>query len=210
MSLKVIGAGFGRTGTMSLKLALEELGFGPCYHMVEVVERPEHDAMWLALANGETSDWRPMLAGFAAAVDWPTTYFWKRLAADNPQAKIILTLRDPDAWYRSCHATIFGRMEEALRDPSSDPVRRRHMQMVNTIIVEKTFGGSLEKAHAIEIFNAHNEAVRRAVPKERLLVYESGQGWAPLCAFLEVPVPTTPYPAANTREDFLVRFPVRR
>ena len=210
MSLKVIGAGFGRTGTMSLKLALEELGFGPCYHMVEVVERPEHDAMWLALAHGETSDWRPMLTGFAATVDWPTTYFCKRLAADNPQAKIILTLRDPDAWYRSCHATIFGRMEEALRDPSSDPVRRRHMQMVNTIIVEKTFGGSLEKAHAIEIFNAHNEAVRRAVPKERLLVYESGQGWAPLCAFLEVPVPTTPYPAANTREDFLVRFPVRR
>ena len=210
MSLKVIGAGFGRTGTLSLKLALEELGFGPCYHMVEVVDRPEHDAMWLALADGKTSDWRPMLAGFASTVDWPTTFFWRELAADNPAAKIILSLRDPDAWYASCVATIFGRMEEALRNPSPDPVRRRHMRMVNTIIVEKTFGGSLEKAHVIEIFNAHNDQVRRSLPKERLLVYESGQGWEPLCNFLDVPVPSTPYPAANTREDFLVRFPVRR
>jgi hypothetical protein len=210
MSLKVIGAGFGRTGTMSLKLALEELGLGPCYHMLEVVARPEHDAMWLALANGETSDWRPMLAGFGSTVDWPSTFIWERLAKDNPDAKIVLTLRNADAWYRSCAATIFGRMEDALRDPPADPVRSRHMQMVNTIIVEKTFGGSLAKEHAIGVFNAHNEAVRRTVPKERLLAYESGEGWEPLCDFLGVPVPTTPYPAANTGEDFLLRFPVRR
>jgi hypothetical protein len=210
MSLKVIGAGFGRTGTMSLKLALEELGLGPCYHMIEVVERPEHDAMWLALADGETTDWRPMLEGFASTVDWPSTFIWERLAADNPEAKIVLTLRDPEAWYRSCQATIFGRMEEALRDQPADPIRRRHMLMVNTIIVEQTFGGSLAKEHALRVFNAHNETVRRTAPKERLLVYESGEGWEPLCAFLDVPVPSTPYPTANTREDFLLRFPVRR
>ena len=210
MTLKVIGAGFGRTGTLSLKSALDELGLGPCYHMVETHAHPEHDAMWLALANGEASDWRPMLNGYASTVDWPTTYFWRDLAAANPNAKIILTLRDPDAWYRSAAATIFARMLEfeALRsDPAAvvDEARRRHMEMVNTI-VEKTFGGSLDKAHAIQVFNAHNEGVRRSVPSERLLVYEPGEGWEPLCDFLGLPVPATPYPKVNTTGDFVSRF----
>ena len=211
MTPNVIGAGFGRTGTLSLKSALEELGLGPCYHMVETRAHPEHDTMWLALANGEASDWRPMLSGYASAVDWPTTYFWKDLAAANPQAKIILTLREPDAWYRSAAATIFARMLEfeTLRsDPSAvDPDRHRHMEMVNTIVVEKTFGGSLDKAHAIQVFNAHNEDVRRSVPREKLLVYESGEGWEPLCDFLGVPVPAAPYPKVNTTCDFVSRFP---
>ena len=210
MTLKVIGAGFGRTGTLSLKSALDELGLGPCYHMVETRAHPEHDTMWLALANGDASDWRPMLEGYASTVDWPTTYFWKQLAAENPDAKIILTLRDPDAWYRSAAATIFARMLEfeALRsDPAAvvDEARRRHMEMVNTI-VEKTFGGSLDKAHAIQVFNAHNEGVRRSVPSERLLVYEPGEGWEPLCDFLGLPVPATPYPKVNTTGDFVSRF----
>ncbi|MGB8711334.1 MAG: sulfotransferase family protein, partial [Methyloceanibacter sp.] len=112
MTLKVIGAGFGRTGTLSLKLALEELGLGPCYHMIEVNAHREHDALWLALARSEASDWRPMLQGYASTVDWPTTYNWKELAAANPQAKIILTVRDPEAWYASAAATIFARMLE--------------------------------------------------------------------------------------------------
>jgi len=211
MSLKVIGAGFGRTGTLSLKLALEELGFGPCYHMIEVNAHPEHDAMWLALARGETSDWRPMLQGYASTVDWPTTYIWKELAAANPQAKIVLTVRDPEAWYESAAATIFARMLEfqALRsDPDAvDPARRRHMEMIDTLIVEKTFGGSLAKNHAIRVFNAHNEEVRRLVPPTRLLVYESGKGWEKLCAFLGVPVPDAPYPKVNSTDDFVSRFP---
>ena len=188
MTLKVIGAGFGRTGTLSLKSALDELGLGPCYHMVETRAHPEHDTMWLALAKGEASDWRPMLKGYASTVDWPSTYFWKQLTAANPHAKIILTLRDPEVWYRSAAATIFARMLEfeALRaDPDAvDEARRRHMEMVNTIVVEKTFGGSLEKHHAIQVFNAHNGDVRRSVPREKLLVYESGEGWDPLCDFL--------------------------
>ncbi len=216
MSLKVIGAGFGRTGTMSLKLALEQLGFGPCYHMAEVMTRPDHDTMWLALARGETSDWRPILDGFNATVDWPSTYFWRQLAADNPEAKIILTLRDAEAWYRSAAATIFGRMLEfeALRAENGaeaiDPARRRHMEMVNTIIVKNTFGGSLDKENAISVFAAHNDAVRREVPPERLLVYETGQGWEPLCRFLGVAVPEAPYPRVNTTGDFAAQFPKRR
>jgi Sulfotransferase domain len=214
MTLKVIGAGFGRTGTLSLKLALEELGLGPCYHMVEVNAHPDHDALWLALACGEASDWRPMLKGYASTVDWPTTYFWKALAAANPDAKIILTVRDPEEWYGSAAATIFARMIEfeTLRsDPDAvDPVRRRHMDMVNTIVVEKTFGGWLDRARAIAVFNAHNEDVRHSVPTERLLVYESRDGWEKLCAFLDVPVPATPYPKVNTTDDFVSRFPYKR
>jgi Sulfotransferase domain len=231
MSLKVIGAGFGRTGTMSLKLALEQLGFGPCYHMAEVMTRPGHDTMWLALARGETSDWRAILDGFNATVDWPSTYFWRRLAADNPDAKIVLTLRDAEAWYRSAAATIFGRMlefealrAEALRAgelgggelrggsglEALDPGRRRHMEMVNTIIVQDTFGGSLDKENAIRVFAAHNDAVRREVPPARLLVYEAGQGWEPLCHFLGVAVPDAPYPRVNSTSDFAAQFPKRR
>lgn len=213
MTLKVIGAGFGRTCTLSLKSALDKLGLGPCYHMVETQAHPEHNAMWLGLARGDASDWRPMLKGYASTVDWPTTYFWKDLAAANPEAKIILTLRDPEAWYRSAAATIFARMLEfeALRaDPNAvDEARRRHMEMVNTIVIEKTFGGSLAKDHAIAVFNAHNEDVRRTVPPERLLVYESGEGWEPLCAFLGISPPATPYPKVNTTDDFVSRFAVR-
>ena len=214
MSLKVIGAGFGRTGTLSLKRALEELRLGPCYHMIEVNAHPEHDALWLALAKGESSDWRPMLKGYTSTVDWPTTSIWKALAAANPQARIILTLRDPEAWYASAAATIFARMLEFVSMRASpdavDPVRRRHMEMINTLIVENTFGGSLAKEHAIAVFNAHNEEVRRLVPRKQLLVYEPGEGWEPVCAFLDAPIPTTPYPKVNTTDDFASHFPGKR
>jgi hypothetical protein len=212
-TLKVIGAGFGRTGTLSLKTALDELGLGPCYHMMETRAHPEHDAMWLALARGETTDWRTVLNGYASTVDWPSTYFWKSLAAANPEARIILTIRDAEDWYRSAAATIFARMLEFERlrhDPAAvDADRRRHMEMVNFIVVEKTFGGSLPKDHALRVFNAHNEEVRRSAPPDRLLVYEPGEGWERLCAFLAVPVPSTPYPALNATDDFLSRFPVK-
>jgi len=217
MTLKVIGAGFGRTGTLSLKLALDELGLGPCYHMIQTIAHPDHDAMWLALARGETRDWRPILKGHASTVDWPGLMIWRELAVANPQAKIILTLRDPESWYRSAAATIFARMTGALRvealrpdGDAVDPIRQRHMEMVRFVVGEKSFGGRLDKEHAIRAFNAHNEDVRRSAPPERLLVYEVAQGWGPLCAFLEVPVPPTPYPKANTTEEFVSRFPVQR
>jgi hypothetical protein len=218
MTLKVIGAGFGRTGTLSLKLALEELGLGPCYHMIETIARPEHDDLWLALARGETSDWRPMLDGYTASIDWPGLMIWEELAAAYPDAKIILTVRDPDAWFASAAATIFARMEafhDGPRGPAAegeavDAIRQRHMAMVKAVVMDKSFGGRLDKAHAIGVFNAHNAKVRRLVPPERLLVYEAAQGWAPLCAFLGVPVPATLFPKANSTEEFRSRFPTRR
>jgi hypothetical protein len=219
MDLKVIGAGFGRTGTLSLKLALEELGLGPCYHMVETIAHLEHDAMWLALAKGEANDWRPILEGYASTVDWPAVMIWKELAAAYPEAKIVLTVRDPESWYRSAAATIFARMREAsdaeiLRArgvaDAIDPIRRRHMAMINAVVVEQSFDGSLEEANAISAFNAHNDEVRRLVPPERLLVYEVGQSWEPLCSFLGLPVPATPFPRVNSADDFAARFPVKR
>lgn len=215
MVLSVIGAGFGRTGTLSLKLALEQLGFAPCYHMIETGRRPEHDALWLALARGESDDWRSVLDGYAACVDWPGVSIWKTLVAENPQAKVILTSRDPERWYASAARTIFARMQDfaeaAARGDADavDPVRRAHMTMVNAAVVDRSFGGSLDKDHAIAVFNAHNEEVRRTVPPERLLVYESGEGWDRLCAFLRVPVPQAPYPKVNSTADFAARFPQR-
>jgi hypothetical protein len=214
MSLQVIGAGFGRTGTLSLKLALEQLGFGPCYHMIETRAHPEHDALWLALASGKSSDWRPILDGYRSTVDWPAVFIWERLVAENPEAKVILTLRDPESWYESASKTIFARMQEFADALGSDaeaiePARKAHMRMVNTIVIDETFGGRLDRDHAIQVFNAHNDAVRRAVPTERLLVYESGQGWESLCAFLGVPVVDIPYPQVNSTADFTQRFPER-
>jgi len=214
MSLKVIGAGFGRTGTLSLKLALEQLGFAPCYHMIETGQRPEHDALWLAIARGESDDWRLILEGYAACVDWPGVSIWRTLVAANPEAKVILTVRDPERWYASAASTIFARMRnfaDALaRGDAVDPARQAHMTMVNKLVVDNSFSGSLDKAHAIAVFNAHNDEVRRTVPPDRLLVYESGEGWDRLCAFLDVPKPQTPYPEVNSTEDFAARFPARR
>ena len=212
MTLKVIGAGFGRTGTLSLKSALEELGLGPCYHMVETRAHPEHDAMWLALARGEATDWRPMLKGYASTVDWPTTYFWKDLAAANPDAKIILTLRDPEAWYRSAAATIFARMLEfeALRaDPADavDAARRRHMEMVNTIVVEKTFGGRSTRRMRSKCSTLTMRRCAARCRTKGCLSMNRGEGWEPLCDFLGLPVPAAPYPKVNTTDDFVSRFP---
>jgi Sulfotransferase domain len=215
MNLEVIGAGFGRTGTLSLKYALEQLGFGPCYHMIETLEHPDHDALWLAIAQGESHNWQTILRGYRATVDWPAVSLWRELIAANAKAKVILTVRDPEQWYESASATIFARMRTfadalARNDARSlDPARRRHMQMVNAVVANQAFGGNLDRNNAIAVFNAHNDAVRRAVPPERLLVYESGEGWQTLCAFLGVAIPETPYPKVNTTDEFTARFPQR-
>jgi sulfotransferase family protein len=215
MSLEVIGTGFGRTGTLSLKQALEQLGFGPCYHMIETRTHPDHDALWLALARGETKDWRAILGDYRATVDWPGVFIWKDLVAANPDAKVILGLRDAESWYESAANTIFARMRDFANALESaeldrlDPAHVAHMRMVNEVVMQQTFGGDLGRAHAIAVFEAHNAEVRRTVPPERLLVYEPGEGWERLCAFLQVPVPDAAYPKVNSTADFTARFPVR-
>ena len=196
MTLKVIGAGLGRTGTMSLKLALERLGCGPCYHMMEVFPRPEAPGLWEAAADG-APDWPRIFEGFSATVDWPGATFWRELARAYPEAKVILSRRDPKAWFASTQATIFN------LDRSGAPP---HFLAMVEKVVGRMFDQRLhDEAHCIEIFERHNAAVIAEIPPERLLVYEVAQGWEPLCAFLDVGVPSEPMPKTNTTEEFQAR-----
>jgi hypothetical protein len=204
MALQVIGAGFGRTGTNSLKLALEQLGFGPCHHMFEVRENPDQSAFWQALAQGAVPDWDEVFAGYAAQVDWPGARYWRELAAHFPAAKVILSVRPADAWFDSFQATI-GRF---LGPPEahSDADRRARAAMAHELITQQIFGGIIDdRAHAIRVFREHNAEVQRTIAPERLLVWSPPEGWEPLCAFLGVAVPDTPFPHANSTEAFRAR-----
>ncbi len=206
MSLSIIGAGFGRTGTLSLKHALEDLGFGPCYHMQEVIANPSHAALWAALADGEAHCLDRILEPYAATVDWPGAAYWRELVSLHPDAKVLLSLRDGESWHRSVMNTIFKAM--SLELPEEAPAHIRvQLGMVRRLIFDGTFGGKLEDPeHAIEVFDAHNRSVIDAVPAERLLVYRPGDGWEPLCQFLHVPVPDHDYPHVNSSEEFPTIF----
>lgn len=201
MTLSVIGAGFGRTGTNSLKLALEQLGFGPCYHMFELLTRPEHDPVWLDATRGNPVDWDALFEGFGSAVDWPVAGFWRELSAHYPGARFVLSVRPSHKWHESVMSTIY----KALSSPPErdDAEARVHRTMTRELILERTFDGRLDDPdHAIAVYEQHNRAVRDSIPEDRLLVYDAGAGWEPLCAFLECPVPDVPYPYSNTREEF--------
>lgn len=205
MTLQVIGAGFGRTGTLSLKAALEQLLGGRCYHMAEVFEHPDHIAFWQAATRGEPVDWRGFFAGYHAAVDWPVCAFWRELAGVFPDAKILLSTRSPESWHRSVCNTILHPMTVEL-PPSAPPFAPGFQRMVRELVFEKTFDGRLRDAgHAIAVYEAHNAAVRRETPPERLIDYTLGAGWEPLCEALDVPVPDAPYPRTNTTEEYRER-----
>src|SRR5215203_6053395 len=209
-SVKVIGAGYGRTGTASLKAALEELGFGPCYHMIEIFEHPEHADFWEAAWRGEPVDWDGVLGGYQATVDWPACTFYGELLQRHPEAKVLLSVRDPEQWYESTRSTIhelttisthslFSRVGLALLSLFKfGTFTIRPLQIAEQIVVRGTFGGKFEdKHHAIEVFNRHNEEVKRHVPPDKLLVYEVKEGWGPLCEFLGVEEPAKPFPRLN-------------
>jgi hypothetical protein len=199
MGLSVIGAGFGRTGTLSLKAALERLGLGPCYHMLEVFKNPDHIAIWDRAAGGAAVDWDALFQGYRSAVDWPVCRFYRELAEHYPDAKVILTVRDPGKWFRSAWDTIFP----VITSPAPDPIAQAQAVMARKIIAEQTFGGRLDdREHAIAVFHRHIEEVRKTIPPERLLAYELREGWEPLCRFLGRPVPDEPFPKVNTTEDF--------
>ncbi|MGH6899218.1 MAG: sulfotransferase family protein [Geminicoccaceae bacterium] len=204
MTLAVIGAGFGRTGTLSLKGALERLGFGPCYHMIELIEHPEHANFWQRAATGGAVDWDEILCGYRAAVDWPACNFYRPLAARYPGAKVILTLRDPGRWYESARQTIFPRITRPVAE--DDPAWTR-AQMQRKVVIEQAFGGDImSRDHVLRVFRRHIEEVQRAIPPARLLAYRVADGWEPLCRFLEQPIPDEPFPQVNASEDFRRRF----
>ncbi len=198
--LKIIGAGFGRTGTLSIKHALEELGFGPCYHMTEIHEKPEVDAQWDAIVRGEPADWRAVFSGYQATVDWPACAFYKELMHAYPNAKVLLTVRDPEKWYESVSKTIYH-----VPGQNPDPTRPLHRNMVDALIWQGTFDGRFEdKEYAIAVFLRHIEEVKQYVAQEKLLVYNVKEGWKPLCAFLGVEVPAEkPFPHDNDRASFV-------
>jgi Sulfotransferase domain len=206
--VKVIGAGFGRTGTMSLKVALEILGFGPCYHMTEVFAHPEHTGFWISAWRGEPADWDRILGEYEAAVDWPACTFYEELMERHPDAKVILSVRDPERWYESVRNTIYELSVVIPRHPIYRIGYRLvsffvfrgsgNVDLAGEIIWQGTFDGRFEdKDYAIEVFERHNEEVKRRVPGDRLLVYDVKAGWEPLCQFLGVEVPDEPFPRTN-------------
>ncbi|HTU16893.1 MAG TPA: sulfotransferase [Gemmataceae bacterium] len=209
MSLKVIGAGFGRTGTLSLHSALEELGFTRCYHMREVLTHPDHVAAWSAASRGEPVDWDALFAGYQATVDWPACSFYRELLNRYPDAKVILTVRDADKWYDSAFETIYYVRQAFPMWSRWFLLRmRRFTRMLDDVVWLGTFQGRFaDKQHAIAAFNRHNDEVRRTVPADRLLIYEVSRGWEPLCAFLGVPVPQDkPFPRLNDTAEFRSRI----
>lgn len=204
MTIEVIGAGFGRTGTMSLKLALEKLGFDRCYHMYELLQHPDHVGLWHQATRGEPVDWHALFQGYRATVDWPSCNFWEAQLEQFPDARVVLSERDPERWYDSVMNTIYpGSLQ---RRESEDPADRAWADMAFELIWDGTFHGRIEdREHAIDVYLAHNEYVKSHAPADRLLVFEASQGWEPLCAFLGTPVPDEPYPRVNTTEEFQAR-----
>ena len=209
--MEVIGAGFGRTGTLSLKAALEQLGFGPCYHMLEVFDKPRHVELWQAAGEGKAIDWQELFAGYRAAVDWPTCAFYEQLMGAYPEAGVILTVRDFEGWYKSVLNTIYPRGgPDAERVSPLGPGDTSFPRMVNTVIWQGTFGGRFgEKEHARQVVEGHIQQVKERVPAERLLVFDVKEGWAPLCYFLHVPIPETPFPRLNDTAAFQQRIQER-
>lgn len=201
--LSVLGAGLSRTGTFSLKRALEVLGFGPCYHMDEVFRRPEHVPLWLS-ASMRPPDWTTLFDGYRSAVDAPACHYWQSILAAHPRAKVVLTVRDPDVWYASFRATVY----EAMRRPERLPVpARAPLDMARSVVLDGFFAGRFEdRAHAIATYDAHCRDVVAAVDPARLLVYRIEEGWRPLCDFLSVPVPSQDFPATNERSEFRRRL----
>lgn len=202
MALEIIGSGFGRTGTLSLKAALETLGH-PCYHMEEVLARRDHITAWQRVAHGEAVDWDELFAGFTATVDFPASVVYRDLLDHWPDAKVIHTVRDPQRWYESTDATIYRAVE------MFPPWAQRHVgriaefvDMQERLIWQQLFDGRFgERDHAIEVFEARTREVRAVVPAEQLLVFEVAEGWEPLCAFLGVAVPDEPFPNVNDKQS---------
>ena len=194
--LKVIGTGFGRTGTDSMREALTILGFGPCHHMFEVIANPEQKTRWRAMVAGGPRDWDSLFEGYAACVDWPSAHYWRELIVAYPQARVILTWRSPESWWQSFSATLLK-----ASTPEDDPA-----SLGRALIARQVFGDRMaDRDHAIGLYQANVAAVLAEVPPGRLLVHRLGDGWPALCAHLGVPVPDTPYPRANAADAFGAR-----
>lgn len=211
MTIQIIGAGLGRTGTTSLKAALEQLGFVPCYHMIELFQHPVHAKVWKAAAAGEAVDWTAFFGDYQATVDFPGCSFYQELMAAYPDAKVLLSVRDPDRWYESTDETIYQMPNVMPRWLRWAPWVSDLYDLTLQVVWERQFEGKFEdRDHAIALFNAWNAEVQATVPAEKLLVFDVKQGWEPLCAFLGVAVPDAPFPHVNDRAEMLQRIRLLR
>jgi hypothetical protein len=201
--MKIIGCGFGRTGSMSMKIALEQLGFGPCHHMDEVIANPEKQLPnWLAAAKGEDVNWDDALTGYESCVDWPSAAYWPVLAEHFPDAKILLTTRSAESWYNSISNTIFKIIGDTLDAPPNE-APNPFGEMIKNMVFENTFQGNItDRDHCINIFNRNVQAVKDTFEGDKLFVYNIGDGWDGLCRWLDVPIPETPFPRTNNQEEF--------
>ena len=198
MTIQLVGAGLGRTGTMSLKLALERLLGGTCHHMMEVFGHPEEVPVWHAAMIGEPVDFGELLAGYTAIVDYPGAAVWRELAAAFPDAPVLLSTRSSaEAWWESASSTIL-----ALRPDEQNPDGRR---MIEAMFARSIGADITDREAVMAAYEAHNAAVRAEIASERLFEYQPGDGWAPLCAALGLPEPDEPFPHTNTREEFRQR-----
>ncbi len=205
MTLKIVGTGFGRTGTMSTKLALEQLGFGPCHHMVEVMHNPAQPAYWKALLAGQKVNWAEVFDGYTAQVDFPGAAVWPQLVAAFPESKVLHTERPEDEWWASFGGTI-GKFFDQRTTIALPPPIAELRETMDGILVQGTFGGRMDRDSAIAAYRRNNQQVRDTVPADRLLVFTPADGWEPLCRFLEVPVPAAPFPRSNARDEFWAHF----
>jgi Sulfotransferase domain len=200
MALMVVGAGVGRTGTESLKLALEQLLGAPCYHMLEVLGHPESSRYWAAAGRGEMPDWDEVFEGYAACVDWPAAAFWPEISAAYVDAIVVLSTRSSaEEWYRSASATIFA------VDPASMPGAGGDDDFIPGMF-DRFTADIQDPEAAMAAYEAHNQRVRETVSPSRLVDWQPGDGWPPICEALGLPVPAEPFPHVNTREMFQQRL----
>jgi len=199
MAISIIGVGVGRTGTYSLRLALNQLGYGPCHHMEEVLKNMDIQVpLWSETLKGNTN-WSTIYNGFKSAVDWPTAGFFHELIKEYPTAKYILTERNPENWADSFGSTIYKLIEGRDKAPEK---MHNWLNMANKVITKTGFPEGLDREGLINGFIAHNKAVREIIPEEQLLIFQVKDGWEPLCKFLNVPLPNEPFPRTNNREEF--------
>jgi sulfotransferase family protein len=194
VAIQIIGAGLGRTGTTSLKAALEILLKAPCYHMANISHHPDHINLWHSASQGDHPNWSLLFQNYAAVTDWPAAAFYKELMPAYPEAKILLSFRESEAWFKSCQNTIFPKI---LSSPGEwgDMIRS---------VVFNTFCEDLnDRNSCIAAYEKHNEEVRHYVPADRLIEWQPGDNWAPLCEALNLPEPDEPYPYVNKTKDFI-------
>lgn len=209
MSLRVVGAGLGRTGTASLKQALEFLLEGRCYHMSEAFQRPQDIPVWHAAVRGEPIDWSALLGDYSATVDWPACAFWRELSASNPDAPILLSTRDSaEKWWASMERTIVATMKMAV--PPDEPLVAEHRAMVLDLLDKRFTPEWRDPDTAKAAYERHNDAVRGSAPPERLLEWRPQDGWEPICDSLGLAVPDEPFPHENTTKDFRARMDLDR